>query len=134
MRASNNRHTRRGRHLPNSNERRPYPSHYSSASPRVIAFLVPTPGLEGIQSGGGYVLAGIEVRFVCASPVTDECGSSQGYDFCVRNTIQELYEKDQTWQLLAAADAAQGPQQQGGGRSDKANTPLIAGLVAGETI
>ncbi len=92
------------------------------------------PGLEGIQSGGGYELAGTEVRFVCESPVTDECGSSQGYDFCVRNTIQELYEKDQTWQLLAAAAAAQDPQQQGGGGSDKSDTPLIAGLVAGGSL
>ncbi|KAG2498429.1 hypothetical protein HYH03_003687 [Edaphochlamys debaryana] len=76
--------------------------HILSAS----ALLAPS-GIPGLTMGGGYVLeSNTDTWFLCEHPVTEE-ECAKGYDFCVRNKIQDLYTQDKTFELIAAWESEQ---------------------------
>ncbi|KAG2498415.1 hypothetical protein HYH03_003673 [Edaphochlamys debaryana] len=95
-------------------------------------------GFADVNGGGGYVLAGRGVLFVCEDPVTDECGTSVGYDLCVRNKIRQAYDRDDTWLRLQgqvpepppAAGAESAGNSTGGGSA----AAVAAGAAAGATV
>lgn len=35
----------------------------------------------------------VHPRCSCEDPSTEECGNSQGYDYCVRTKIQDIYSR-----------------------------------------
>ncbi|GFR43079.1 hypothetical protein Agub_g4086 [Astrephomene gubernaculifera] len=70
---------------------------YVSASTQL-----PASGLVGLTSGGGYAIQAWKTVFVCQQPIMDDCGLTNGWDYCVRTKVVELQSQDNTWELLAA--------------------------------
>ncbi|KAG2429814.1 hypothetical protein HXX76_010598 [Chlamydomonas incerta] len=88
---------------------------------------LPVSGLQGVTSGGGYVLEGTDVNFICEEPTTFECGNTKGWDICVRQSIEDVLSRDRTWEILAAAEQQSAALEDGGGDS---NTVAVAVGVA----
>ncbi|KAG2429816.1 hypothetical protein HXX76_010600 [Chlamydomonas incerta] len=85
---------------------------------------LPVSGLQGVSTGGGYVLEGLNLHFVCDAPASYECGNTKGWDICVRQSIEDVLSRDRTWEILAAA------ARTSGGDGGDSNTVAVAVGVA----
>ncbi|GIL56829.1 hypothetical protein Vafri_12137 [Volvox africanus] len=69
--------------------------------------VLPTTGVPGATSGGGYELQAVDTLFVCAEPIDPaDCESARGIDHCLSRKIEAMVEVDDTWKRLEAAAAA----------------------------
>ncbi|GLI66130.1 hypothetical protein VaNZ11_009860 [Volvox africanus] len=68
--------------------------------------VMPTTGVLGATSGGGYELQAVDTLFVCAEPIDPaECESARGMDHCLSRKIEAMAAVDDTWRKLEEAAA-----------------------------